>query len=92
MITPADVNKLKCILFYNLRLYIESLWYGIDCDILEYEMCYKKAYNYITLTKIDCDLPYDLVCEITNFIKIKSKICNQIFDACDERLIVSGGV
>jgi len=92
MIPIADVNKLKCILFYNMRLYIESLWYGIECNIEDYLNCYKKAYQYLALIKTGCELPYDLVCEILAFIKQKSNICNQIFDACSERLIVSGGV
>lgn len=87
-VLTADVDKLKCILFYAVRMLVESEWYGINCNLEPSKADIEKARLYLSLIKTGCPLPYSLVCEISAFVKKRYDYCVRMFNPCTTRLIV----
>jgi len=83
-LAPADVRKLKCIFFQNVRDIVEIDWYGIKCNIEDKLEIINTAKAYLSIYE-GCFEDYKVECLIKDFIKKHYNICELTLIPCEDR-------
>lgn len=87
-IQQQDVAVLKCIYFQLVKTFKEIMWYGLDCNLNSIIEDIEKGFTYLMLLETECEIPYQLQCEIKLFISRNSSYCIFTDTSCTSTLTI----
>jgi hypothetical protein len=89
----ADVRKIKCIFFQNVRDIVEAEWYGLKCNIDDKVCAIEQAKLILEANDIICDTDDNTVaCLARDFIKKYYNLCKITLAACEQRTFVEENI
>ena len=89
----ADVRKIKCIFFQNVRDIVEAEWYGLKCNISDKICIIEQAKLILEANDIICDTDNNTVyCLAKEFIKKYYNLCKITLVSCPQRTFIEENV
>lgn len=71
----TTINCLKCVLLINTLYIIKAEYFGIECELDKYISLRDTAYNYLIISRTECDLPIAFLTKVKKFTRLNCITC-----------------